>query len=178
MIPRRVLQGVACGEHGREADVRRIIPRMGIARSDATFRRMLVQTHPVGHCSQSKLYRGKVTRSWRCRSPRRTIPSTPVAEWTLCSVGDEFVLCQGESGSGASLGACDGSGTLSRVRPVVRLMSDRESVSGVSTPHLGFDAGRAPLNRTARVQRRCVYMIRKTFVLLKEWTKIRVSCRR
>ena len=47
------------------------------------------------------------------------------------------VLCQGESGSGASLGACDGSGTLSRVRPVVRLMSDRESVSGGATPLFG-----------------------------------------
>ena len=31
---------------------------------------------------------------------------------------------------------------VSRVRPVVRLMSDRESVSGVSRPRLGFD-GRA-----------------------------------
>ena len=51
---------------------------------------------------------------------------------------DDFVLCQGESGSGASLGACDGSGTLSCVRPVVRLMSDRESVSAVATPLFGF----------------------------------------
>ena len=34
---------------------------------------------------------------------------------------------------------------LSRVRPVVRLMSDRESVSGVSKPRLGFDSQvRAP----------------------------------
>ena len=51
---------------------------------------------------------------------------------------DDFVLCQGESGSGASLGACDGSGTVCRVRPVVRLMSDRESASGASKPPLGF----------------------------------------
>jgi hypothetical protein len=47
------------------------------------------------------------------------------------SLSGAFVLCQGESGSGASLGACDGSGIVCCVRPVVRLMSDRESVSGV-----------------------------------------------
>jgi hypothetical protein len=51
---------------------------------------------------------------------------------------DDFVLCQGESGSGASLGACDGSGIVCRVRPVVRLMSDRESASGLSGPLFGF----------------------------------------
>jgi hypothetical protein len=49
-----------------------------------------------------------------------------------------IVLCQGESGSGASLGACDGSNTSCCVRPVVRLMSDRESVSVASTPRFGF----------------------------------------
>jgi hypothetical protein len=31
---------------------------------------------------------------------------------------DDFVLCQGESGSGASLGACDGSGALSVFVPL------------------------------------------------------------
>jgi hypothetical protein len=88
-----------------------------------------------------KLYRGKVTRSWRRCSHRRTALSTLIA----IRIGD-FVLCQGESGSGASLGACDGSGTLSCVRPVVRLMSDRESVSGGSTPQSGVlrGRGRAP----------------------------------
>ena len=30
----------------------------------------------------------------------------------------DFVLCQGESGSGASLGACDGSGRLSVFVPL------------------------------------------------------------
>jgi len=64
--------------------------------------------------------RGKVTRSWRVlfseegilvRVNRRSVDNR-----YLLSDGD-FVLCQGESGSGASLGACDGSGTLSRVRP-------------------------------------------------------------
>jgi hypothetical protein len=80
-----------------------------------------------------KLYRGKVTRSWRRRSHRRTSPSPLITT----RIGD-FVLCQGESGSGASLGACDGSNTSCCVRPVVRLMSDRESVSGASTPLFGF----------------------------------------
>jgi hypothetical protein len=78
------------------------------------------------------------------------------------------VLCQGESGSGASLGACDGSEMLSRVRPVVRLMSDRESVSGWQCPCLGLAVGFTPLNRTARVQRRECELIRMTSVLLKE----------
>lgn len=39
--------------------------------------------------------------------------------------------------------------------PLLRLMSDRESMSVVSTPRFGFrDIGHAPLNRTASVQRR------------------------
>ena len=63
--------------------------------------------------------------------------------------------------------------------PVVRLMSDRESVSVVSTPRFGFcDAGHAPLNRTASVQRRVCELIRMKSVLLKGWIKIRVLCRR
>ena len=44
----------------------------------------------------------------------------------IVSDGD-FVLCQCESGSGASLGACDGSGLTSVDIPLLRLMSDRES---------------------------------------------------
>jgi hypothetical protein len=140
---------------GREADRRVTKHEAGLARS-------LVFT---------TVTRGKVTRSWRCSSLRGD-PHRPVNRHI-----DDFVLCQGKSGSGASLGACDGSEALSRVRPVVRLMSDRESVSGVQRPCLGFAAGRAPLNRTARVQRRLCELIRMAFILLKEWMAIRVLCR-
>jgi hypothetical protein len=56
--------------------------------------------------------------------------------------------------------------------PLLRLMSDRESVSVVSTPGFGFrDFGHAPLNRTASVQRRVCELIRMIFVLLKERTE-------
>jgi hypothetical protein len=41
--------------------------------------------------------------------------------------------------------------------PAVWLMSDRESVSGVSKHGVFRDLRGAPLNRTVRVQRRCVY---------------------
>ena len=54
-----------------------------------------------------------------------------------CRYVDSFVLCQGESGSGASLGARDGSGWKSVFVPSLRLMSDRESVSDGSTPLFG-----------------------------------------
>jgi hypothetical protein len=73
--------------------------------------------------------RGKVTRSWRRWLFNESIAAPLiVTSRRFCSLS--VVLCQGESGSGASLGACDGSEALSRVRPVVRPMSDRESVRG------------------------------------------------
>ena len=95
---------------------------------------------------KKRLYRGEVTRSWRCRcSPR----GTPPLHDNRHSFGG-FVLCQGESGSGASLDACDGRETCLLFHPAVWLMSDRESrVTGQTV------AG-APPGRTASVQGRCV----------------------
>ena len=52
---------------------------------------------------------GKVTRSWWRCSSTRMMPSTLIVFPTILLLV-EFVLCQGESGSGASLGACFRSG--------------------------------------------------------------------
>jgi hypothetical protein len=50
-----------------------------------------------------------------------------------------------------------------RVRPVVRLMSDRESVSGVSKPRWGFDGqARAPKSGSEGSEALCV-LIRMVF---------------
>ena len=65
---------------------------------------------------------------------------------------------------------------LVRVRPVVRLMSDRESVSGVSKPRLGFDSQvRAPKSDSEGSEALCV-LIRILFVLLKERTRFWILC--
>ena len=138
--------------------------------------------------------RGKVTRSWRVlfseegilvRVNRRSVDNS-----YLLSDGD-FVLCQGESGSGASLGACNRLGSMGvvvfrqpatenrRLIPLLRLMSDRESASGVSKPRFGFSRiGRnTPKSDSEGSEALCV-MIRMRSVLLKEWIRVRVLCRR
>jgi hypothetical protein len=91
--------------------------------------------------SNSRLRRSQLYRVERSRDRGGLVLQQEHRRRVNRQIGD-FVLCQGESGSGASLGACDGSGILSRVRPVVRLMSDRESVSGMAMPVFGF-CGRA-----------------------------------
>ena len=133
-----------------------IIPRMAVARSDTAF---LGSSIPHGCVDLDRIGTARSeTSSSGCR-PETWSEATPVPNCiarkgheivaalffnknSLAHVNrrsiDDFVLCQGESGSGASLGACDGSGTVCRVRPVVRLMSDRESASDASKPPLGF----------------------------------------
>jgi len=122
--------------------------------------------------------RGKVTRSWRYRSSEGTIPSALIAEPTVVGwamnlffvrVNQVLVrLWARATGLPVRCGvvgfpATDRGGLTTG--PVVRLMSDRESVSGVSKPRFGFsqfwvfDAGHAPLNRAARVQRRVCELI-------------------
>jgi len=111
----RVRQGRTRSRSEREVE----IPRTGVARSNASFWRDEVRnalpgrarsspgSNPVRSATDSnKLYRGKVTRSWR-----RCSSTSPLAHVNRRNAGD-FVLCQGESGSGASLGACDGSGGI------------------------------------------------------------------
>ncbi len=91
-------------------------------------------------------FRGKVTRSWRSRS----LEGERAARADRRYAGG-LVLCHSLSGSGASLDACDGSGCMSVfVPPSDRCLTG--SVFGVFR-----STTRAPLNRTARVQRRCVY---------------------
>jgi hypothetical protein len=116
---------------------------------------------------RSVALRGKVTRSWRrVFFIERRSAALVVISRRFCSLS--VVLCQGESGSGASLGACDGSETLSRVRPVVRLMSDRESASGMAMPLFG-SCGRphAPKSDSECSETLCE-LIRTMSVLLKE----------
>jgi hypothetical protein len=61
--------------------------------------------------------------------------------------------------------------------PLLRLMSDRESASGVLRPRFGQrrTGCHAPRSGSEGSEASCV-LIRKTFVLLKERTDIRVLC--
>jgi len=109
-----VRQGFASGEHVREADVRQIIPR----REAPGPRRPSYPQDPA-----PDIPRRKPTGSSNCFAERSrdrgvvVLSKKALVHVNRRNIGD-FVLCQGESGSGASLGACDGSGALSRVRPV------------------------------------------------------------
>ena len=89
----------ALGGRTREAGARQKIPRI-----------VLYSQRPVWIVY---LYRGEVTRSWHVAPSQEEWPAP-----LIVSDGD-FVLCQGESGSGASLDACDGSGALFRGNPAV-----------------------------------------------------------
>jgi hypothetical protein len=95
--------------------------------------------------------RGKVTRSWRYRSSERTIPSALVAEPTVVGWAmnlffvrvNQVLVRLWARAIGLPVGCgVVGFPTTDRGRPtsgpVVRLMSDRESVSGVSKPRFGF----------------------------------------
>jgi hypothetical protein len=163
------------------------IPRRGGARSDASFwrskvrdalpdrARAKVQAPGSGPVGQTRC-EPPLTNS-NCIAERSRDRGAGVLEKdrprhvNRRNAGD-FVLCQGESGSGASLGACDGSGIVCRVRPAVWLMSDRE-IRGVCQ-----STSRKPLCQAASVQRRLCELIRMNSVLLKERTDIRVLCRR
>ena len=62
-----------------------------------------------------------------------------------------------------------------RVRPAVWLMSDRESVSGMSKHGVFRGRARAPKSGSEGSEALCV-LIRLLFVLLKERTKTRILC--
>jgi len=101
---------------------------------------------------------GKVTRSWWCCSFMGTTPSTLIVVSTICSIA--FVLCQGESGSGASLGACKQDSSVRRCRflpAIVRGELTPLPLSGRCLTGKAFVMAtlrKAPLRRAARVQRR------------------------
>jgi hypothetical protein len=79
-----------------------IIPRMGVARSDTSFERISVRIDRLStpHCIARKGHEIVALSFFNKNGPPTLVPVQSA----------DFVLCQGESGSGASLGACDGSG--------------------------------------------------------------------
>jgi hypothetical protein len=183
------------GEHGREASAR-INPPEGATWFDREVIAIPVRANPPevrlpvkeadpGSRNQTVL-RGKVTRSWRYSFFNengaatlivisRRFCSLSVVLCLLFFVRVNQVLVRLWARAIRSAVRCGVVGSLTTDhRPlitdaVVRLMSDRESASGWQRPCWGFAAGRAPLNRTARVQRRVCELIRMKSVLLKEW---------
>ena len=163
VLERRFPGAVFPGAGGLAQLVEHLLCKQGVAGSNPAVSMVPAAPRPPGGGLEEHggtqarfvLYRGKVAGSWRAVC---SLTGT-VRCFNRCFDGG-FVLCQGESGSGASLDACDGSGRVSGAIPLLRPMSDRESraLSPARTRERSPRGTRraAPQGRAARVQRRCV----------------------